>query len=42
MEGEDRKAVLDNGKGKVIPGLQHIKHCAIKAHGGVEVQLYHS
>jgi hypothetical protein len=39
MEGAGRKAVLNKGKGKVILGL---KHCAMKASGGVEVMLYHS
>jgi hypothetical protein len=41
MKGVGRKAVLNKGKfNHVFKYI--IKHCAIKAHGGVEVELYHS
>lgn len=41
MEGVGHKFMLD--KDKVNPVLKYIiKLCAMKAHGGVEVQFYHS
>jgi hypothetical protein len=33
----DKQALPKKGKGKVVPVLNLIKHCAMKAYGGVDV-----
>jgi hypothetical protein len=40
LEKEDWLGSIGGGKGKVVPMLPLPKHHAMKAYGGVEVQLH--